>query len=77
LRSIRTIISPYASEEPIIWPVLLEKQEEPIIWPDNVLAVDLGCKNIAVTVNTVNTKPNFYGAAIRGIRGFYFNLRRK
>ena len=34
-------------------------------------------KNIAVTINTVNTKPNFYGAALRGIRGFYFKLRRK
>jgi IS605 OrfB family transposase len=32
---------------------------------------------VAVTVNTVNTKPNFYGAELRGIRGFYFNLRRK
>jgi putative transposase len=42
-----------------------------------LLSVDLGCKNIAVTVNSVNTKPNFYGAALRGIRGFYFNLRRK
>ena len=37
----------------------------------------MGCKNIAVTVNTTNTKPNFYGAKLRGIRGFYFNLRRK
>ena len=57
--------------------ITIEKQDEPIIRADNILAVDLGCKNIAVTVNTVNTKPNFYGAALRGIRGFYFNLRRK
>jgi putative transposase len=57
--------------------ITIEKQDESIIPADNVLAVDLGCKNIAVTVNTVNTKPNFYGAAVRGIRGFYFNLRRK
>ena len=57
--------------------ITIEKQDEPIISPDNLLAVDLGCKNIAVTVNTVNTKPNFYGAALRGIRGFYFNLTRK
>jgi putative transposase len=55
--------------------ITIEKQDEPIIPPDNVLAVDLGCKNIAV--NTVNTKPNFYGDTLRGIRGFYFNLRRK
>jgi putative transposase len=57
--------------------ITIERQDEPIIPADNVLAVDLGCKNIAVTVNMVNTKPNFYGAALRGIRGFYFNLRRK
>ncbi|MGB6527015.1 MAG: hypothetical protein WBF33_02810 [Candidatus Nitrosopolaris sp.] len=37
----------------------------------------MGCKNIAVTVNTANTKPNFYGKLLRGLRGFYFNLRRK
>jgi transposase len=55
--------------------ITIEKQDEPIIRADNVLSVDLGCKNIAVTVNTVNTKPNFYGAELRGIRGFYFNLR--
>ncbi|MFY9868346.1 MAG: transposase [Candidatus Nitrosopolaris sp.] len=57
--------------------ITIEKQDEPIIPADNVLAVDLRCKNIAVIVNTVNTRPNFYGAAVRGIRGFYFNLRRK
>jgi transposase len=57
--------------------ITIEKQDEPIIPADDVLAVDLGCKNIAVIVNTVNTRPNFYGAAVRGIRGFYFNLRRK
>ncbi len=43
----------------------------------NVLAIDLGCKHIAVTVNTANTKPNFYGARLREVRGFHFWLRRK
>jgi putative transposase len=57
--------------------ITIEKQDEPILPSDNVLAVDLGCKNIAVTVSTVDTKPDFYGAELRGIRGFYFNLRRK
>jgi len=57
--------------------ITIEKQDEPIPFANNVLAIDLGCKNIAVTVNTTNTKPNFYGAKLRGIRGFYFNLRRK
>jgi putative transposase len=61
----------------VVYFITIEKQDEPIIRADNVLAVDLGCKNITVTVNTANTKPNFYGAALRGIRGFYFNLRRK
>lgn len=45
--------------------------------PINVLAIDLGVHNIAVTVNTANTRPNFYGQDLRRIRGFYFNLRRK
>ena len=44
---------------------------------NNVLAIDLGCKNIAVTVNTANTRPNFYGKGLRNIRGFHFWLRRK
>ena len=44
---------------------------------DNVLSVDLGCKNIAVTVNSANTKPNFYGKTVRKIKGFYFNLRKR
>jgi transposase len=52
--------------------ITIEKQDEAIIPADNVLAIDLGCKNIAVTVNTFNMKPNFYGAALRG---FYFILR--
>jgi hypothetical protein len=33
--------------------------------------------HIAVTVNTANTKPNFYGNALRQIRGFHFWLRRR
>lgn len=57
--------------------ITIEKQDEPITTANNVLSVDLGCKNIAVTVNTANTKPNFYGKLLRGLRGFYFNLRRK
>ena len=49
----------------------------PVGIQDNVLSVDLGCKNIAVTVNSANTKPNFYGKTVRKIRGFYFNLRKR
>jgi putative transposase len=52
---------------------LLQEQQQ----PTNVLAIDLGCKNIAVTVNTANTRPNFYGKDLRQIWGFHFWLRRK
>ena len=45
--------------------------------PSNVLAIDLGVTHIAVTTNTANTKPNFYGKTVRRIRGFHFHLRRK
>jgi transposase len=48
--------------------ITIEKQDEPIPSANNALAIDLGCKNIAVTVNTTITKPNFYGARLRGIR---------
>src|SRR5215467_6582746 len=59
--------------------ITIEKQDEPINPADNVLAVDLGCKNIAVTVNSfpINTKPNFYGAALRGIRGVLFQPKKQ
>src|SRR5690606_41443186 len=43
----------------------------------NILAIDLGVRHIAVTTNTANTRPNFYGKDLRQIRGFHFNLRRK
>jgi putative transposase len=57
----------------------IEKEEEteqpkPAI---NVLAIDLGVRHIAVTTNTANTRPNFYGQKLRQIRGFHFWLRRK
>jgi len=42
----------------------------------NVLAIDLGVRHIAVTTNTANTRPNFYGKELLRIRGFHFNLRR-
>jgi len=43
----------------------------------NILAIDLGVRHIAVTTNTANTRPNFYGQKLRQIRGFHFWLRRK
>jgi putative transposase len=59
--------------------VTIEKQEHINLANivDNVLAIDLGCKHIAVTVNTANTRPNFYGSELRNTRGFCFWLRRK
>jgi len=51
-----------------------EQQPHPTL---NILAIDLGVRHIAVTTNTANTRPNFYGKDLRQIRGFHFNLRRK
>ena len=55
----------------------IEKESEEPKPASNILAIDLGVRHIAVTTNTANTRPNFYGKDLRRIRGFYFNLRRK
>lgn len=55
----------------------IEKETPELSTTTNVLAIDLGVRHIAVTVNTANTKPNFYGQRVRQIRGKYFNLRKK
>jgi len=44
--------------------------------PKSVLAVDLGIRWIATTVNSNNPKPKFYGKELRCIKGHYFYLRR-
>lgn len=44
--------------------------------PKSVLAVDLGIRWIATTVNSNNTKPRFYGKELRKIKSHYFYLRR-
>jgi putative transposase len=44
--------------------------------PKSVLAVDLGIRWIATTVNSDNPKPKFYGEDLRRIKGHYFYLRR-
>jgi putative transposase len=44
---------------------------------DGVLAVDLGVRHAAVTVNFKGNKTHFYGKKVRAIRGHYFHLRRK
>lgn len=55
----------------------IEKETEQAKPATNVLAIDLGVRHIAVTTNTANTRPNFYGKDMRRIRGSHFNLRRK
>jgi putative transposase len=42
----------------------------------SVLAVDLGIRWIATTVNSNNPKPKFYGKELRQVKGHYFYLRR-
>jgi len=44
--------------------------------PKSVLAVDLGIRWIATTVNSNNPKPKFYGKELRQVKGHYFYLRR-
>jgi putative transposase len=44
--------------------------------PKSVLAVDLGIRWIATTVNSDNPKPKFYGKDLRRVKGHYFYLRR-
>ena len=44
--------------------------------PKSVLAVDLGIRWIATTVNSNNPKPKFYGKQLRRVKGHYFYLRR-
>jgi transposase len=58
--------------------VTIEKQEQvnnTVV--DNVFAMDLSCKHIAVTVNRANTKQNFYGSSLIEMLGFHFWLSRK
>jgi len=44
--------------------------------PKSVLAIDLGIRWIATTVNSNNLRPKFYGKELRRVKGHYFYLRR-
>jgi len=44
---------------------------------DSILAVDMGIRNIATTVNLHNPRPKFYGKELNKVRGHFFNLRQK
>jgi putative transposase len=44
--------------------------------PKSVLAIDLGIRWVAATVNSNNQRPRFYGKELRRVKGHYFYLRR-
>ncbi|MEM3660216.1 MAG: transposase [Thermoproteota archaeon] len=44
--------------------------------PRNVLAIDMGIRWIATTVNSSNPIPKFYGKELRRVKGHFFYLRR-
>ena len=43
----------------------------------SVLAVDLGIRHVACSVDTRSGKTHFYGRELRQVRGHFFHLRRK
>ncbi|MEM3832104.1 MAG: transposase [Thermoprotei archaeon] len=44
--------------------------------PKSALAVDMGIRWIATTVNSSNPRPKFYGRELRRVKGHFFWLRR-
>jgi len=44
--------------------------------PKSILAIDMGIRWIATTVNSNEPKPKFYGKELRRIKGHFFYLRR-
>jgi len=57
--------------------ITVEKEVEIKKEYENVIAIDLGIRNIATVVSTADGKPRFYGKELRRVRGHYFHLRRK
>ena len=57
--------------------VVVRKEIEPKTGCNDVLAIDLGIHNIAVTANSKTKEVHFYGKRLRAVRGHYFHLRRK
>ncbi|MEM2087714.1 MAG: transposase [Thermoproteota archaeon] len=55
--------------------ICVEKKVEERI-PKNILAIDMGVRWIATTVNSSNPVPKFYGRELRRVRGHFFYLRR-
>lgn len=56
--------------------IVVKKDVEERVNCKSVLAVDLGIRNSAVTVNSKTRETHFYGKWLRAIRGHYFHLRR-
>ena len=44
--------------------------------PKSILAIDMGARRMAATVNSNSPKPKFYGKGLRRVKGHYFWLRR-
>jgi transposase len=44
--------------------------------PKSILAIDMGIRWIATTVNSNDPKPKFYGKKLRQVKGHYFYLKR-
>jgi putative transposase len=55
--------------------ITVEKEVEEIN-PKSILAIDIGIRWIATTVNSNNPKPKFYGKELRKVKGHFFYLRR-
>ncbi|MEM3467012.1 MAG: transposase [Thermoproteota archaeon] len=55
--------------------IYVEKKVEERV-PKNILAIDMGVRWIATTVNSSNSVPKFYGKELRSVKGHFFYLRR-
>lgn len=55
----------------------IKKEIEPKKEYDDILAIDLGVRNIASVVQMSTMRPKFYGKELRAVRGHYFYLRKK
>ncbi|HID04748.1 MAG TPA: hypothetical protein EYP20_02970, partial [Aigarchaeota archaeon] len=56
--------------------IVVEKEVEERS-PKSILAIDMGIRWIATTVNSNNPRPKFYGRELRRVKGRYFQLRRR
>ncbi|MBM5805015.1 MAG: IS200/IS605 family element transposase accessory protein TnpB [Candidatus Verstraetearchaeota archaeon] len=45
--------------------------------PQSILAVDMGIRNIATTINSNDIRPKFYGKELRKVRSHFYKLRKE